>query len=177
MKNIIKSQTWLSTHTHTQNNNAECDLEMSIVEGWMEEKGSKRTKQIKSSYEFKNKIKLKKNPHMIARHSQSESWSVVPTHCDPMDYRVHGILQTRILEWIAFPFPRGSSQLRVRTQVFGIAGRFFTSWATSKAQEYQSGYSISPPEDLPNPGIKPGSPALQADSLSTELWGKLIHIS
>ena len=43
---------------------------------------------------------------MIARHSQSESWSVVPTLCDPMNYRVHGILQSSILEWIAFPFPR-----------------------------------------------------------------------
>ena len=32
--------------------------------------------------------------------------------CDPMDYTVHGILQIRILEWVAFPFPRGSSQSR-----------------------------------------------------------------
>ena len=30
--------------------------------------------------------------------------------CDPMDYVVHGILQARVLEWIAFPFSRGSSQ-------------------------------------------------------------------
>ena len=30
--------------------------------------------------------------------------------CDPMDYAVHGILQARVLEWIAFPFSRGSSQ-------------------------------------------------------------------
>ena len=33
-----------------------------------------------------------------------------PTLCDPMDYTVHGILQARILEWVAFPFSRGSSQ-------------------------------------------------------------------
>jgi len=33
-----------------------------------------------------------------------------PSVCDPMDYTVHGILQTRILEWVAFPFSRGSSQ-------------------------------------------------------------------
>ena len=46
------------------------------------------------------------------------------TLCNPMDYTVHGILQARILEWVAFPF---------------------------------SG-------DLPNSGIKPRSPALQADS-------------
>ena len=34
------------------------------------------------------------------------------TRCDPMDYIVHGILQARILEWVAFPFSRGSSQPR-----------------------------------------------------------------
>ena len=39
-----------------------------------------------------------------------------PTLCDPMDYTVHGILQARILEWIAIPFSRGSSQPRNRTQ-------------------------------------------------------------
>ena len=45
-----------------------------------------------------------------------------PTLCDPIDYTVHGILQAQVLEWVAFPFSRGSSQ----------------------------------------PGIEPGSPALQA---------------
>ena len=47
-----------------------------------------------------------------------------------MDYTVHGILQARILEWVAFPFSRGSSQPRDQTQVSHIAGIFFTSWAT-----------------------------------------------
>ena len=54
------------------------------------------------------------------------------TLCDPMGYTVHGILQGRILEWVAFPFSRGSSQPRDRTQVSCIAGRFFISWATVK---------------------------------------------
>ena len=40
-----------------------------------------------------------------------------PTLCDPMDYTVYGILQARILQWVAFPFSRGSSQPRDRTQV------------------------------------------------------------
>ena len=62
------------------------------------------------------------------------------TLCDSMDYIVNGILQARILEWVAFPFSRGS------------------------------------PGDLPNPGIELGSPALQVDSLSTELSGKAPHI-
>ena len=57
-----------------------------------------------------------------------------PTLWDPKDYTVHGILQARILEWVALPFSRGSFQPRDRTQVSGIAGRFFTSWATREAQ-------------------------------------------
>ena len=40
-----------------------------------------------------------------------------PTLCDPMDYTVHGILQARILEWVTFPFSRGSSQPRDQSQV------------------------------------------------------------
>ena len=42
------------------------------------------------------------------------------TLCDPMDYRVHAILQARILEWVAVPFSRGSSQPRDQTQVSHI---------------------------------------------------------
>ena len=49
-----------------------------------------------------------------------------PTLCDPMDYTVHGSLQARILEWVAVPFSRGSSQPRDQTQVSHIAGGFFT---------------------------------------------------
>ena len=56
-----------------------------------------------------------------------------PTLRDPMDYTVHGILQARILEWVAFPFSRGFSQPRDQTQVSRIAGRFFSSWATREA--------------------------------------------
>ena len=54
------------------------------------------------------------------------------TLCDPMDYTVHGILQARILEWVAFFFSRA----------------------------------------FPNPGVKPRSPTLQADSLPAEPQGK-----
>ena len=50
-----------------------------------------------------------------------------PALCNPMDYIIHGILQARILEWIVFPFSRGSSQPKDRTQVSHIAGRYFTS--------------------------------------------------
>ena len=43
------------------------------------------------------------------------------------------ILQARILQWVAFPSSRGSSQTRDWTQVSSIAGGFFTSWATGEA--------------------------------------------
>ena len=55
---------------------------------------------------------------------ESESGSVMS---DPMDYTVHGILQARILKWVAVPFSKGLSQPRDQTQVSHIAVRFFTS--------------------------------------------------
>ena len=65
-----------------------------------------------------------------------------PNLCDPMDYSlpsssVHGILQAKILEWVAIPFSRESSQPADQTQVFCIAGRFFTIWTTWEALEVQ----------------------------------------
>ena len=57
---------------------------------------------------------------------KAEVAQLCPTLCDPMGYTVHGILQARILEWVAMPFPRGSSQPRDQTQVSHTAGRFFT---------------------------------------------------
>ena len=53
---------------------------------------------------------------------------------DSRDCIVQGILQARILEWVAFPFSRGSFQPRDGTQISHIAGGFFTSWATREAQ-------------------------------------------
>ena len=52
-------------------------------------------------------------------------WKSCLTLYDPMDYTVHGIFQDRILEWVAIPFSRGSSQPGDQTQVSHIAGRFF----------------------------------------------------
>ena len=61
-----------------------------------------------------------------------------PTLCDPMDCSpqgssAYGILQARILEWVAISFSRESSGLRDQTRVSCITGRFFTVWATRKA--------------------------------------------
>ena len=70
--------------------------------------------------------------------NESISCSVLSDSCDPMGYSlsgpsVHGILQARILEWVAIPFSRGSSWPRDWTQFSHITGRFFTVWATRQA--------------------------------------------
>ena len=61
-----------------------------------------------------------------------------PTLCDAMDCSlpgssVHGLLQARILEWVAISFSRGSSQPRDQTKGSRVAGRFFMIWATGEA--------------------------------------------
>ena len=94
-----------------------------------------------------------------------------PALCNSMDYSlpsssVDGILQARILEWVAFPFSRGSSQPRDQTQVSHIAGGFFTSWATWEAQEYWNSFPLG----LPNPGIELRSPTFQEDYLPAEFY-------
>ena len=67
-----------------------------------------------------------------------------PILCNPMDYTVHGILQARILEWIAVPFSKRSSQPRDQTQA-RIAGKFFTSWATrEKCRNSNQSGSLTP---------------------------------
>ena len=165
-----------------------------------------------------------------------------PMACSPPGSSVHGIFLTRILEWVAISFSRGSSRPRDWTHFHiscigkrilypwaslsmlclvaqlcptlcdpmdcsppdsSIRGdslgeniglgchallqwifptnpglphcwQFFTIWATREAQEYWSEEPIPSPGDLPDPGIKPESPALQVDSLPAEILGKLL---
>ena len=111
----------------------------------------------------------------------SESCSFMSNSLQLHGRYVHGTLQARVLEWVAVPFSRGSSQPRDQTQVSCIAGGFFTSWATWEVAHKP--YSRILPTgkksfvgkkrsnnnlNLPYPGIEPGSPALQADSLLSE---------
>ena len=56
-----------------------------------------------------------------------------PVHEILQAHTAHGILQARILGWVAFPFSRGTSQPRDQIGVSCIAGRFFTSWAIREA--------------------------------------------
>ena len=107
-----------------------------------------------TSNEIKTVIKKKKNlstentwgpvnftstVYLTLKWSEVKVAQLCLTLCDPMDYTVHGILQARILERVAFPFSRGSSKPRDWTQVSRVAGGFFTSWSTREAQEYWNG--------------------------------------
>ena len=69
---------------------------------------------------------------------ESESCSVM-SNSATSDYTVHGILQARILEWVAVLSSRVSSQPRDQNQVSRIAGRFLTSWATREAHSWFMG--------------------------------------
>ena len=71
--------------------------------------------------------------------SESEVTHSCPTLCNPMDCSLpgsslHGILQARVLKWVAISFSRGSSGPRDRTRVSCIPGRHFKLWATREAR-------------------------------------------
>ena len=83
------------------------------------------------------KVSFHSNPK--ESETESEVAKSCPTLCDPVDYSttgssIHGILQARVLEWVAISFSRGSSWPRDRTQVSRIPGRCFNLWATREAQ-------------------------------------------
>ena len=116
---------------------------------------------------------------------------------------VHGILKARILEWVAMP-SWGSSWPRDQTHISYVPGQagslplvppewvqslsrvqlFATPWSIAhqaplsmgfSRQEYWSGLPFPSPGDLPNPGIEPRPPTLQADVLTSEPPGKPIN--
>ena len=90
----------------------------------LEGQKKKKNQLMKSAMQ---KIKTRKVKVLVAQ--------LCPTFCDPTDCSppgssVHGILQARILEWVAISFSRDSSQLKDQTWVSHTAGRFFTIWGT-----------------------------------------------
>ena len=115
---------------------------------WIIDNSSTETIEIRKSWNNILKVWKVKAVNWISytqqKHPSRMRWSEVsvtqlcPILCNPMDYSppgssVHGILQARILEWVAILFSRGSSWLRDPTQVYHIAGRFFTIGATREA--------------------------------------------
>ena len=83
-------------------------------------------------------------PHAGKSCSWSWKMKVLVALCNPVDYSppgssFHGILQARILEWVAMPFSRGSSWSRDRIWDSCIASRFFTIWASGRKPQSRGG--------------------------------------
>ena len=83
--------------------------------------------------------------YVESKESESEVAQSCLTLFDPVDCSlpgssIHGILQARILEWVAISFSRGSSRPRYQTWISCIAGRHFTLWATREGVESKKGY-------------------------------------
>ena len=95
-----------------------------------------------------------------------------PILCDPIDYTVYGILQARMLEWVAFPFSRDLSNPGIEPRSSALQADSLPAEPQGKSKNTGVGSLTPSAVDLPNPGIEPRSLALQADSLPTELSGK-----
>ena len=77
-------------------------------------------------------------PNYLQFEGEDEVAQSCPTLCDPVDcslpgFSIHGILQSRILEWVTISFSRGSSWPRGQTRVSHIGGRCFNLWAIREA--------------------------------------------
>ena len=108
-----------------------------------------------------------------------------PALCNPMEYSppgfsVHGILQARILEWVAIPFSRGSSRPRDGTQVSSVsctAGGFFTVWAIREARHtvqfhaIYAVYTIWRRQLHPTPVLLPGKSHGRRSLVGCSPWG------
>ena len=114
--------------------------------------------------------------------SESEVAQLYPTLCDPMDCgppgsSVHGILQARILEWVAIPFSRESSRPRDWTQVSRIADRRFNLWATREALKITwnhstdvSAYDLFNPQEYRSWRTEPRSRSVDVPRVQKKVW-------
>ena len=101
-----------------------------------------------------------------------QATQLCPTLCDHMDYTVHGILQARILEWVAIPFFHGICPMQGLDPRLLHCRRILYQLSHKGSPRILEWVAYPFSRDLPDPGIKPGSPALQVDGLPTELSGK-----
>ena len=101
-------------------------------------------------------------------------------NCSPPGSLVHGILQARILEWVAIPFSRGSSWPRDWTQVSCIASRLFTILATKFDHNLSSSwylvlsYALGPLKEKRWKMITPAEGTCHDNSCFSHLWH--IHV-
>ena len=90
-----------------------------------------------------------------------------------MDFTIHGILQVRIPEWVAFPFSNGLPNPGIELRSPSLQADSLSAEPQGKPKNTGVGSQPIPsPAGLPDPRIQPGSPALQADSLPAEPPGK-----
>ena len=125
---------------------------------------------------------------VLAAAAAAKSLQSCPTLCDPIDGSppgspVSGILQARILEWVAIAFSN-AWKWKVKVKPLSHVQLFATPWTAAyqappsmgfSRQEYGRGVPFPPSGDLPNPGIKPESPTLKADSLPLSNLGSPSH--
>ena len=117
----------------------------------------------------------------------AKSLQLCLTLCDPIDSSlpdspVPGILQARTLQWVAIYF-FNAWKWKVKVKSLSHVRLFATPWTVAcqaplsvgfSRQEYWSGLPFPSPGDLPDPGIEPGSPTLEADALTSEPPGLLM---
>ena len=95
---------------------------------------------------------------LVMKHSEVSQ--LCPTLCNPMDCNlpgstVHGILQARILEWLAISFSRRSLRPRDCTRVSRVVGRRFTIWATrEERKEELKSLLMKMKEEIEKAGLK-----------------------
>ena len=116
--------------------------------------------------------------------SESEVAQSCPTLSDPMDCSlpgssIHGIFQARVQEWVAIAFSVSKS-----CEVAQLCPTLCDPWTLAhqappsmgfSRQGYWSGLPFPSPGDLPDPGIEPRSPTLQADALTSAPPGKPLN--
>ena len=122
------NEDWIVTGRRIQNNNRSFSFSSRVVVRLWGHKFESREVSMNHS-----------SPVRTNEDFAGEVWGEVsqlcPTLCNPMDYSppgssTPGIFQTRILEWVAISFSRGSSWPRDQTLVSHIAGRLLTIWTT-----------------------------------------------
>ena len=96
------------------------------------------TEKLSAWTEAERKVNTAERGGFIRKEEVCVSCSVMsdssrPRGLCPPGFSIHGILQARILDWVAIAFSRGSSWPRDQAQVSRIAGRFFTVWASREA--------------------------------------------
>ena len=105
----------------------------------------------------------------IIRSGHTKKVVLVPqscwTSCNPMNFSVHGLLQAGIQEWVKWSEVKLLSRVQLFATPWTVPYQASLSMGFPR-QEHWSGLPFPSPGDLPDPGIEPRSPALQADALA-----------